>query len=143
MSRRPFRYSRRRFLGLSAGLVAGVTSATLIGCTADDVAGTSTPTSSAVVGDGRIRVRVASSSVRPPATPTELSLGTLEGNVGEDGLDPLARAVTYSRLVGFDPRTASIYGDLAAEVELPEPLTVRLRLHEGMHFHPDAAGMPP
>src|SRR3546814_3905110 len=34
MSRRPFRYSRRRFLGLSAGLAA----AGLVGCTADDAA---------------------------------------------------------------------------------------------------------
>lgn len=134
------RYSRRRFLGVSASLAGGAAAAALVGCTSDDAAGSSTPLVSPTEDAGRIRVRVASSTTRPPTAPSELSVGALEGEVGEDGLDPLARALTYSRLVGFDPRTASIYGDLAAQIEVPEPLVVRMRLHEGVFFHPDAAG---
>jgi len=133
------RYSRRRFLGLGAGVAGGVAAAALMGCTSDEAAGTSTPSVSPTEDVDRIRVRVASSTTRPPITPTELALGGLQGEVGEDGLEPLARALTYSRLVEFDPRTASIYGDLAAEIEIPEPLVVRMRLHEGVYFHPDAS----
>lgn len=127
-------------MGLGAGLAGGIAAAALVGCTSDDVPGSSTPSASPTEDVGRIRVRIASSTTRPPATPTELSLGVLEAEVGADGLDAVARAVTYSRLVGFDPRTASIYGDLAAQIEVPEPLVVRMRLREGMFFHPDAAG---
>ncbi|MGE3960287.1 MAG: ABC transporter substrate-binding protein [Dehalococcoidia bacterium] len=134
------RYSRRRFLRFGATAMTGVGFAALIGCTSDDAGSTSTPSVTATETDDRIRVRVASSATRAPGAPTELSLGVTDDEVGADGLDPISRALTYSRLVGFDPRTASIYGDLAAEVELPEPLVVRLRLREGAFFHPDASG---
>ncbi|MCA9847274.1 MAG: ABC transporter substrate-binding protein [Dehalococcoidia bacterium] len=134
------RYSRRRFLGFGASVVTGLGVAALTGCTADEGPGDSTPSASATETDDRIRVRIASSAVKPPSNPAELSVGVLDSEVGIDGLDPIARAATYSRLVGFDPRTASIYGDLASAVELPEPLVVHLRLRDGAFFHPDASG---
>lgn len=124
-------------------MAAGLATAALVGCTADDeavpspTAGTATPPSET----GRIRVRVASAPSRPPTVPTELSLGALASEVGTDGLDPLSSLVTYSRLVAFDPRTPAVYGDLAEEIELPEPLVVRVRLKQGRHFHPDPAGL--
>jgi len=138
---RSVRYSRRRFIGLSAGMATGVAAAALVGCTSDEPQGTSTPTVSATATEGRVRVRVASSARSAPVSPSPLSLGMTEADLDGDGLDPISRAVTYSRLVAFDTRTASIYGDLASEVELPEPLVVRFRLREGVHFHPDAAGV--
>ena len=126
---------------MGAGVTSGLVAAALVGCTAEEPAGTLTPTTEATATEDRVRVRVASSTRRPPTGPTALTFGALEADVAADGLDPLARAVTYSRLVAFDARTASIYGDLASEVELPEPLVVRLRLREGVYFHPDASGI--
>ncbi len=138
---RSARYTRRRFLGLSAGMASGLAAAALVGCTSDELSGTSTPPPSATAVEGRVRVRVASSARRPPVAPSPLSLGVTEAEVDQYGLDPISSAVTYSRLIAFDTRTASIYGDLASEVELPDPLVVRFRLREGVHFHPDAAGL--
>jgi peptide/nickel transport system substrate-binding protein len=85
-------------------------------------------------------VRTLVSAGGRPLDVASLSLGVLESDVGADGLDPLSRALTYSRLVGFDPRTSSVYADLAHEVEFMEPLRVRLRLREGQFFHPTATG---
>ena len=126
---------------MGAGVTSGLVAAALVGCTAEEPDGTLTPTTEATAMEDRVRVRVASSTRRPPIGPSALSFGALEAELDSDGLDPLARAVTYSRLVAFDTRTASIYGDLASEVELPEPLVVRLRLREGVFFHPDASGV--
>ncbi|MEX1022264.1 MAG: ABC transporter substrate-binding protein [Dehalococcoidia bacterium] len=133
------RYSRRRALGLGAGLVGAV----LLGCTGEDE-----PTGPAADPSGRIRVRTwaaptpeatAPASPRPPMT---LTLGaTAEEAAATGGLGRVGRFVTYSRLVGFDPRNASVYGDLAREVELPEPLTVRITLRDRVHFHPNADGV--
>lgn len=134
------RYSRRRFLGLGAGVVTGAGIVALTGCTSDEVPAASTPSALATETDDRIRVRVASTAANPPRNLAELSVGVLDADVGADGLDAISRAATYSRLVGFDPRTASIYGDLATDVELPEDLVVQFRLREGAFFHPDASG---
>lgn len=134
------RYSRRRFLQLGAGAAVGLSAAALVGCTSDEPDGTAEAEAPGALLETRIRVRLPAGPTRPPMTRSELALGVLAGEAGTDGLDPLARTLTYSRLVGFDPRTASVYGDLAEEVELPEPLVVRLRLREGIHFHPDIAG---
>lgn len=143
MTVRHTRYSRRRFLGLGAGLATGVAAAALVGCTSEEPAQSSTPAVEATRAEDRVRIRFPSSTSQPPDTPSAFALGVVQSELGADGLDPLGRSVIYSRLVGLDPRTASIYGDLAEEVELPEPLVVRLRLREGVHFHPDASGTAP
>jgi len=68
-----------------------------------------------------------------------LRMGRTRLTAGADGLSATTRLMTYSRLVGLDPRTSAVYGDLADEVEVPEPLLVRFRLREGRFFHPDTA----
>lgn len=117
-------------------LGAGLAGAALLGCTSDDGA---EQTPEATPGS-RIRVRSPLARTPRPSTTGNLHVGALRSEVGPDGLDPTSRMTIYSRLVGLDPRTASVYGDLAQEVELPEPLTVRIGLREGVFFHPDDAG---
>lgn len=131
------RLGRRRFLGLTTGITAGLVSAALLGCRADDDVhqGSQVP-----AAGHRVHVRVPlahSPDNRPPA---DLSLGILAQQVGDDGLDPLARSLIYSRLFDFDPRSASVYGSLATEVELVDPLLLRIRLRDDVYFHPSAAG---
>lgn len=115
---------------------AGLLGAALIGCTGEDA--TSTPDPG--VPGSRLRVRALLPATTPAPTTSVLRLGTLASEIGTDGLDSLSRAVTYSRLVGLDPRSATIYGDLAESIEIPEPLTVRFALREGVFFHPDGGG---
>jgi len=126
------RLGRRRFLGLTGGLLT----AALVGCADDDP-----EDGEATAGqDGRVRVRTLVSAAGRPLDATALTVGVTEDQVGADGLDPLSRALVYSRLVGFDPRTSAVYADLAREVEMLEPLRVRFRLREDQFFHPTAAG---
>lgn len=137
------RFTRRRFLCLSGRMGAGASlglAAALVGCTSEEATPATQPSTATPLPEDRIRVRIPSTSARLPANRAEVTLGALAGDVGADGLDPTARTLTYSRLVGFDPRTASVYGDLANEIELVEPLLIRLRLRDGVHFHPDAGG---
>ncbi|MPZ98143.1 MAG: hypothetical protein GEU80_02215 [Dehalococcoidia bacterium] len=48
--------------------------------------------------------------------------------------------LAYARLVAVDPRTALIHADLATEIEAPDPLRIRLKLHPDARFHVDASG---
>ena len=133
---RPGHLSRRRFLGLGAGLAA----AALVGCSSEDAAEV-VPEPEAEGGDA---IRVRSISGRGPSSRTaagDLALGVSATEVGPDGLDPLSQALAYSRLVSVDPRTAAVYSDLAAEIELLEPLLVRFRLRDDRLFHPDGSGL--
>ena len=132
------RYGRRAFLARAGALGLGVAAAALAGCTSDD--DDPTPTQEAAPGS-RIRVRSLVPRTERPSTASDLWLGATAAEVGADGLDRTTRYLTYSRLVGVDPRNAAVYGDLAREVEIPEPLVVRIALREGTHFHPDGAGM--
>lgn len=115
----------------------GLATAALVGCTAGE---DDPEVSPEAVPGSRIRVRSPLPATSRPASLGELHLGALLFGVGPDGLDATSRFLTYSRLVGLDPRSAAVYGDLAREIELPEPLTVRIGLREGTFFHPDSDG---
>ncbi|MCK9485867.1 MAG: ABC transporter substrate-binding protein [Dehalococcoidia bacterium] len=131
------RHTRRQFLARAGMLGVGIAGAALVGCTSDEGGADGGP--EAVPGS-RLRVRSPLPRTERPTTAGALHLGVLASQVGADGLDPTSRLAVYSRLVGVDPRTASVYGDLAREVELPEPLTVRIGLRAGAYFHPDSSG---
>lgn len=62
-----------------------------------------------------------------------LRLGALRGGGRTEAVWPLV----YSALVGLDPRTNLLYGDLAQSVELRDPLSVAFTLHPELRFHPD------
>ena len=71
-----------------------------------------------------------------PPIPSGGANGLLRlGTVGEPRVPP---ALVYSTLVTVDPRTASIYADLAEFVEQPEPLTLTFHLNEHARFHTPA-----
>ncbi len=131
------RYTRRRFLARTGMLGAGLAAAALVGCSGDESDPNITP--EAVPGS-RIRVRSVVPRTERPASASVLRLGALASEVGAGGLDRLTSLLTYSRLVGVDPRNAAVYGDLAREVEMPDPLQVRLGLRPGAFFHPDGSG---
>ncbi|GMU40981.1 MAG: hypothetical protein AMXMBFR23_18470 [Chloroflexota bacterium] len=132
MSRSARRFGRRRFLALGAGVVGGV----LLGaCGADEEAPAATATA---VSTGIVRLRTRDV---PPGTPRQtsaLSLGTLRGPSVE--MTDREQFLVYSRLVAVDPRTASVFGDLANSVEVLEPLVVRIALRPGSFFHPALSG---
>lgn len=134
------RLSRRRLLGLGAGLAT----AALVGCTSGDSEEPATdPTVNTATEPEqvpRVRVRPVSGAPASGGTGGGIVLGVAAAEVGDDGLDSISRALSYSRLVGVDPRSAAVFGDLAVEIELPEPLLVRFRLREDRLFHPDASG---
>src|SRR5690606_271506 len=88
----------------------------------------------------RIRVRSVVPRTERPAAASVLRLGVLASEVRADGLDRISSLLTHSRMVGVDPRNAAVYGDLAREVEMPDPLQVRLGLRPGAYFHPDGSG---
>ena len=62
-----------------------------------------------------------------------LRLGALSGGGRTEAVWPLV----YSPLVGLDPRTNLLYGDLAQSVELRDPLSVAITLRPELRFHPD------
>ena len=71
-----------------------------------------------------------------PPIPSGGANGLLRlGTVGEPRVPP---ALVYSTLVTVDPRSASIYADLAEFVEQPEPLTLTFHLNEHARFHAPA-----
>jgi ABC-type transport system substrate-binding protein len=127
------RFTRRRFLALGAGMAGGVI---LGACSADDLpATTATPTS---VTSGTVRLRTRSAPPGMPPQTSAMSIGTLRGT--SEVLAPIEQYFTYSRLVAVDPRTASVFGDLANTVEVVEPLTVRISLRPDVYFHPALDG---
>ena len=132
MSRSARRIGRRRFLALGAGLAGGW----LLGaCGGDDAPPTATATTQT---SGVIRLR--SRAAAPPATgdPRALSLGAVRDGTGQ--MTGQEQYLVYSRLVSVDPRSSSVFGDLASSIEVLEPLTVRLSLRPEVYFHPALDG---
>jgi len=121
---------------MAAGVSAGLAGAALLGCSSDE--------GGAAGGGGtvasRIRVRAQAGGLPAEASASGLTLGVLNSQVGADALDPLTRSLVYSRLFDYDPRSASVVASLSTEVEVVEPLLLRVRLREDVYFHPTAAG---
>ena len=115
----------------------GLTGAVLLGCTGEDGA----PATATYTPGSTLRVRSILSPGDAPPEQSVLRLGMTEADLGVDGLSPFTRLLTYSRLVGFDPRSAGIFGGVASDIEVPEPLTVRFRVPERQYFHPDGRGI--
>jgi ABC-type transport system substrate-binding protein len=127
--RRPRRYSRRRFLALSAGVAGAV----LVGCGDSDEANprsiTATPT-----GEPLPSIRLRSRARLPQQVADAVRIGVVPVE-GAGDFSPLEQDLVYSRLVGFDPRQSVAYVDLAREVEFIEPLLLRVSLEPEALFH--------
>lgn len=118
---------------------AGVAGAALLAaCGSDEPPAPGTPGPTSVQAPFRLRTRTVMSG-EPSGL---LRLGVVDAN---DFMRRFARdeqLLTYSRLVGLDPRAATVHGDLAEAIELPEPLVVRVELKRDRHFHPGRGGTP-
>lgn len=132
---RTVRTTRRRFLGGGACLVAGAGLAILLdGCS-------SKPT--AVTGGAvpRVRERVIPKEKR--GTPGTLRLGLVRSGAPDaPALTDLESLLVHARLVAVDPRSGAVYGDLATEVERPEPTVLRFGLDDRARFHVQGNDQP-
>ncbi len=130
------RIGRRRFLALGAGLLG---SAWLGGCTEDDATPTPSPSpSTTTLGAIRLHERPGHSMTSRQST--ALSFGTLQPSTGR--LSEAEQFLIYSRLVAVDPRSSFVHGELAAAVEVVEPLLLRVSLRPDLYFHPSIDGGP-
>ncbi|MDP6605129.1 MAG: ABC transporter substrate-binding protein [Dehalococcoidia bacterium] len=117
----PARYSRREALRLGVGAVGA---AFFVACGGDELpAPPSAPRLSLI--DRYARESGERGGV--------LRLGTVRGM----GRSETAWPFIYSPLLGLDPRSNLMYGDLAATLELRDPLTLAITLRPELRFHPD------
>ena len=122
------RTSRRRFIGGGACLVAGAgLSMFLGGCTSKPSPATGGPVP-------RLHGRTNPKEKR--GTPGNLRLGLVRpGTTGAPPLTDLESLLVHARLVAVDPRNGEVHGDLATEVERPEPTVLRFKLDDRARFH--------
>ncbi len=130
------RYSRRAALRLGAG----ATGAALFtaACGGGGAVPSGTPDDAGLPRKLELQPRARAQT---PAPTGVARLGVLDSTT----LDPAhlsddTRFYAYSRLVAVDPRSATIYGDLATKVEAPDAVTVNFTLTNDAHFHPGADG---
>lgn len=117
----PARYSRREVLHLGLGAIGA---ALFVACGGDEPEPTSSAPRLSLI-DEYARESGARGGV--------LRLGTVRGHGRSEAIWPLI----YSPLLGLDPRSNLMYGELAASVELRDPLTIAFTLRPELRFHPD------
>ena len=132
------RATRRRFLGGGSRLVGGLSVlAILDGCTR-------TPAATPGGAVPKVRSRVVLKEKR--GTAGNLRLGLVRsGATGATGAPVLAdieSLLVHARLVSVDPRNGHVYGDLATEVERPEPTVLRFSLDDSARFHTQGSDQP-
>jgi len=132
---RTVRTTRRRFIGGGACLVAGASLAMFLGgCSGKP----STETGGAVP---KVRERVFPKEKRDTAGTLRLGI-VRSGAPDAPALTDLESLLVHARLVAVDPRTGFIYGDLATEVERPEPAVLRFSLDDRARFHVQGNNQP-
>lgn len=117
----PARYSRREVLRLGVGVIGA---AFFVACGGDEL-----PVQPSVPRLSLIDEYAREGGERGGV----LRLGTVRGM----GRSETAWPFIYSPLLGLDPRSNLMYGDLAASVELRDPLTLAVTLRPELRFHPD------
>jgi peptide/nickel transport system substrate-binding protein len=116
------RHSRRDVLRLGAGAVGA---AFLAACGLSEDDEVAQPLPGFTILDSYAR--------EPGVRGGVLRLGVLS----DGGRTKAVWPMVYSALVGVDPRTNLLYGDLAQSVELRDPLSVAITLRPELRFHPD------
>lgn len=129
------RTGRRRFIGGGARVAAGVSLlAVLNGCSRK-------PPPAVGGAIPKIRARTVPKDKR--GTPGQLRLGIVRSGAPEaPALTDLESMFVHARLVAVDPRNGHVFGDLASEVERPEPTTLRFTIDSGARFHVQGSDQP-
>lgn len=129
------RTTRRRFIGGGACLAAGAGLALLLdGCTSKPPVAT---------GGAVPKVRGRTMPKEKRGTPGNLRLGLVRpGAPGAPAFTDLESLLVHARLVAVDPRNGYVHGDLAAEVERPEPAALRFSLDGRARFHVQGGDQP-
>lgn len=89
------------------------------------------------------KVRSRSVPKEKRSTPGHLRLGIVRSGAPDaPALTDLESMLVHARLVAVDPRDGHVYGDLADEVERPEPAALRFTIDSGARFHTQGSDQP-